>query len=177
MQHWAVVIDESQFATERLYAHDSIAVSSRREPVTGDPVLVLVDGKPQRLFGLGRILAWYGTTVTVAYTHRQLDDPRPADLEAEHGLTQISGPDYDRLATLIPAEHRIDADRREWFVSVTLPIEAGSEAEAVREFWTYVDKLGPRELPALVWPRGNELAMHAYVLGTERNQDPEEDDD
>jgi hypothetical protein len=38
-------------------------------------------------------------------------------------------------------------------------------------------ELGPRELPAFVSPAGNELAMQAFVLGAEANQDPEEDED
>jgi hypothetical protein len=176
MQHWAAVIDESQFTTERLYAHESVAVPSSREPASGDPVLLMVAGPPAQLFGLGRIVSWYGTTVAVAYTHRQLDAPLPTDLDAAPGLTQISAPDYDRWAAHFPSALRTDADRHEWFVSVALPIEAGTRAEAVREFWSYVDKLGPRELPAFVWPRGDELAMQAYVLGTESNQDPEGDD-
>ena len=54
--------------------------------------------------------------------------------------------------------------------------DAGSKAEAVREFWTYVDKLGPSQLPAFVWPRGDELAMQAYLLGERVNLDPEEDE-
>jgi len=33
-----------------------------------------------------------------------------------------------------------------------------------------------RELPAFVWPYGDELAMQAFVLGEETNLDPEEDD-
>jgi len=36
--------------------------------------------------------------------------------------------------------------------------------------------LGPKELPAFVMPTGNELAMQAFVLGVESNQDPEEED-
>jgi hypothetical protein len=40
-----------------------------------------------------------------------------------------------------------------------------------------VRDLGPAELPAYVWPSGDELAMQAFVLGAEANQDPEEDDD
>ena len=54
---------------------------------------------------------------------------------------------------------------------------ARARAEAVREFWTYMDKLGPRELPAYVWPLGDELAMQAFVLGAVTNLDPEEDDE
>jgi hypothetical protein len=66
-------------------------------------------------------------------------------------------------------------DRTAWLVSLTLPIEAPSRAEAVREFWTYVQALGPEELPAFVWPLGDELAMQAYLLGSQVNLDPEED--
>ncbi len=64
----------------------------------------------------------------------------------------------------------------EWFVSVTLPIEAANRADAVREFWSYVGRLGPEELPAYVWPRGDELSMQAYLLDRQTNLDPEEDD-
>jgi hypothetical protein len=67
------------------------------------------------------------------------------------------------------------ADKGQWLVSVALPIEAGSAGEAVREFWGYVDSLGAGELPAFVWPHGDELAMRAYVLDTPAALDPEED--
>jgi len=60
---------------------------------------------------------------------------------------------------------------------VALPIEAATPAEAVRQFWSHVTELGPAELPTYVWPSGDELAMQAFVLGAEANQDPEEDDD
>jgi hypothetical protein len=70
----------------------------------------------------------------------------------------------------------VDADKADWLVSVALPIEAASPAEAVRAFWSYVDELGPRELPAFVSPARDELAMRAFVLGEPANLDPEEDD-
>ncbi|GIH11285.1 hypothetical protein Rhe02_93520 [Rhizocola hellebori] len=60
-------------------------------------------------------------------------------------------------------------------VSVALPIEAGSPAEAVAEFWRYVTELGPAELPAFVSPAEDELAMQAYVADEPAPQDPEED--
>jgi hypothetical protein len=63
-----------------------------------------------------------------------------------------------------------------WLVSVDLPIEAESPAEAVRQFWGYLRELGPRELPAFVWPSGRELDMRAYLLDEPANLDPEEDD-
>ncbi len=37
-------------------------------------------------------------------------------------------------------------------------------------------ELGPRELPTYVSPSDDELAMQAFVLGEEANQDPEEED-
>ncbi len=67
---------------------------------------------------------------------------------------------------------------RSWLVSVDLPIEAESPAEAVAQFWTYLQQLGPAELPAFVSPADDELAMAAYVLGEnaeEVNLDPEEE--
>jgi hypothetical protein len=69
------------------------------------------------------------------------------------------------------------ADRRSWLVSVNLPIEAASAAEAVREFWRYVQELGPDELPTFVAPVGDELALQAYVSGQPTSLDPESDDE
>ena len=69
------------------------------------------------------------------------------------------------------------SDGQSWLVSVAIPIEAATRAEAVQQFWSHVQALGPAELPAYVWPYGDELAMQAFVLGAEANQDPEEDED
>jgi hypothetical protein len=70
-----------------------------------------------------------------------------------------------------------DPERRTWLVSLDLPIEAATPAEAVQQFWSYVQELGPAELPTFVSPSGDELAMQAFVLGDEVNLDPEEDED
>ena len=67
--------------------------------------------------------------------------------------------------------------RRAWLVSVDLPVEAESRAEAVRQFWAYVHDLGPAQLPAFVSPAGDELAMQAYLLGEPTDLDPEQDAD
>jgi hypothetical protein len=64
-----------------------------------------------------------------------------------------------------------------WQVSVSLPIEADSAAEAVSDFWGYIRELGAAQLPAYVSPFGDELAMRAYLLGEPTNLDPEEDED
>jgi hypothetical protein len=65
--------------------------------------------------------------------------------------------------------------RARWQVSVSLPIEADSPADAVAGFWAYVSQLGPDQLPAYVSPAGDELAMRAYLHNEPTNLDPEED--
>jgi hypothetical protein len=69
------------------------------------------------------------------------------------------------------------ADPRDWLVSVCLPIEADTPAEAVRAFWGYLGQLGPAQLPTFVSPSGDELALQAYLLGEPTDLDPEQDAD
>ncbi len=187
-RYWAAVVSEETYAEERLYSHDAISL---RSPSGGSPapqfqeqVVVVAAIDPPVMFALGRIGGSFlydddpSAGVRVRYTHRFFDEPLDAhELGLAPGLHPLSVDVFERMARLVGADRRIDADKAEWFVSVALPIEASSPAEAVREFWTYVDKLGPRELPAFVWPRSDELAMQAFVLGTEANLDPEADDD
>jgi hypothetical protein len=66
--------------------------------------------------------------------------------------------------------------RRRWLVSVDLPIEADSAADAVAQFWTYLRELGPGQLPTFVSPAGDELAMRAYLLSDPIDLDPEQED-
>lgn len=61
-------------------------------------------------------------------------------------------------------------------MSVALPIEAASPAEAVAQFWAYVRELGPDELPVFVAPTGNELAMQVYLGDQPHDLDPEDED-
>lgn len=158
----------------------------RRWPRPGDDVLVL-GGEPPRVVALGRVVPTDGGdapdpddpqpaepgALAVAYTRRAFDEPVPADDLLIHGLlSPVDRATYQSLAVRV----RPPGDTRTWLVSLDLPIEAPSPAEAVRQFWSYVMELGPRELPAFISPYGNELAMQAFVLGVEANQDPEEDD-
>jgi len=83
------------------------------------------------------------------------------------GLYPVNGDQFARLTSHAPAP--------EWLVSVALPIEAPTRAEAVREFWSVVGELGSGELPVFVSPRGDELDLQAYVLDEPVNLDPEED--
>lgn len=187
---WAVLLPAERYDAERLVHHDTLELTGLdggTRPGLGEPVAVLVD-EPLRLVALGRVAPTTGETredpddpqseagpgaLVVTYTRRTLDEPVPVT-----DLT-LAGP----VTALDPAVWRSLADRigppparRSWLVSLDLPIEAASPAEAVRLFWAYVQELGPRELPAFVSPSGDELAMQAFVLGVEANQDPEEDD-
>jgi hypothetical protein len=192
MRAWAVVISDERYEAERLLHHDTLeftGLDGRHRPATGDPVLVLRDGGSPLLVALGRMdLAGAGVdrdpddphavqgteALVVTYTRRVFDAPAKVDRLALDGpLTPVDPATYQALADRVgPAP-----DRSSWLVSLDLPIEASSPAEAVQIFWSYVLELGPRELPAFVSPAGDELAMQAFVLGAEANQDPEEDDD
>jgi hypothetical protein len=173
-------------------------------PAAGDEVLVIADGEPApRIVALGRVARPGGGPddggpddggpddggpddggpddggpddggpLVVAYTRRSFDAPATAaSLTLGGPVTALDDETFRALAArLAPA-----VDNRTWLVSLDLPIEAPDPAEAVRLFWSYVTELGPRELPAFVSPSGDELAMQAFVLGAEANQDPEEDD-
>jgi hypothetical protein len=161
-------------------------------PVPGDRVVLIAGGDDPVVFGLGRVCGPApGTdpdpddpqatdspgTIDVEYTHRLFDAPVPAGELVDGraaGVYALPAGAWEALAERVGAEHRVDAAKRTWLVSLDLPIEAGTPAEAVRMFWSYVRELGPRELPAFVSPSDDELAMQAFVLGAETNLDPEE---
>jgi hypothetical protein len=167
MAYWAVVLPTDRYQAQRLFHHDTVELPWS-EPQPGDEVVLVADGQA---FGFGRVCEG---GAEVAYTRRLLDEPVSADALApgEPGAYPLSGSAYASIAGTLAG----DEPTRDWLVSLDLPIEARSPAEAVRLFWTYVTQLGPAELPAFVSPAGDELAMQAYVLGTETNLDPEEED-
>lgn len=189
---WAVVIPGERYEAERLFHHDTLELTGLNggdRPGPGDPVLVVRDELPPLVVALGRVVSADGVGerdpddpqsepeqpagLAVTYTRQVFDAPVPADRLALDGpVTRIDPAVYAELAGRIGPP----PVRREWLVSLDLPIEAASAAEAVRLFWAYVRELGPRELPTFVAPVEDELAMQAFVLGVEANQDPEEDD-
>ncbi|HEY2948051.1 MAG TPA: hypothetical protein VGJ53_06575 [Micromonosporaceae bacterium] len=195
MAHWAVVIGDERFEAERLFHHDALQLTGldagSRRPRPGDEVLVVARAPTPVVVALGRVTPPGAARdpedtpdhddpesdadagpLTVAYTQRSFDAPGPADgLALDGPVIPVDAADYRRLADALPPA----AAPRRWFVSVDLPIEADSAAEAVRQFWSYVMELGPRELPAFVSPADDELSMQAYVLGEQTNLDPEED--
>jgi hypothetical protein len=181
MAQWAVTIPAERWATERLFHHDTLTVPGSPDVAAGDEVLLvagaeLVAGADAgaELVALGRVEAVDGGALEIAYTRRAFDAAVPADdLKLDGSVTAVEAEDFRRAAARLGG----DRDRTTWLVSVALPIEAASPAEAVRQFWSHVVELGPGELPAYVWPSGDELAMQAFVLGAEANQDPEEEDE
>lgn len=191
MAQWAVVIPGERYESERLFHHETLELSGLEvglpRPAPGDEVLVLARDETPVVVALGRVEGFVcgsdpddpasagqdAGPLVIAYTRRAFDDPQPVEQLALPGpVSRLDPATYRALAGRVkPAPSRTP-----WQVSLALPIEASSAAEAVRLFWSYVVELGPRELPTFVSPSGNELAMQAFVLGDEANQDPEEDD-
>jgi len=183
MAQWAVIIPADRWATERLYEHDTLTIDAAGPaagdgaagpaagPAAGDDaVLITAAADERRAIALGRFTA----PGEISYVRRAFDEPVPADdLKLTDPVTALDHESFDRVATRIGRP----PVRSPWLVSVAMPIEAATPAEAVRQFWTYVAELGPAELPTFVWPSGDELAMQAFVLGVEANQDPEEEDE
>lgn len=194
---WAVLIPPDRCAAERLIHHDTLELTGLDEPPSpgrpwpkpGDEVLVVEVRQRTTVVATGRVSQADPTVeqdpddpqpdgdaaqLTVTYTRRAFDEPLPADQLSIRGpVTPLDPVVFRRLADQLGPT----AERRDWLVSLALPIEAPTPAEAVRLFWSYVLELGPQELPAYVHPVGDELAMQTYVLGAPANQDPEEDDE
>jgi hypothetical protein len=134
------------------------------------------------------LAASIGDEVAISYGMRLFDRPRPlpptVGLVSAGDVVRVDESEWTAFAdeshagdtAAVPAPAPAPEARRTWLVSLDLPIEATSAAEAVRQFWTYVADLGPRELPTFVSPADDELAMQAMVGGVEVNLDPEEDD-
>ena len=190
MAKWAVVVSGERYSQERLYASQFVPGA---ELPAGDEALLVAALDPPVVFGVGRADA----EGRLRYTVNLIDAPLPFDATLEPGAHPVDEAAFAAVTdAVVPAAAAHAgaagaaavagttaggpgvsgvAGKRTWLVSVDLPIEAASPAEAVREFWTYVRDLGPAELPAFVWPVGDELAMQAFVLGAEANQDPEEE--
>ena len=200
---WAIMVAADRFEAERLYQRDGIVLAglSASGVVLGDRVVLVAAGQAPVVFALGTVSATHHETlpdgddldgaapvdgdIAISYMARFFDDPRPVSgavalvsagdvVRIDESLwtayaDQAAGATSEAVADLAPA-------RQTWLVSLDLPIEATSAAEAVRQFWTYVAELGPRELPTFVSPAGDELAMQAMMAGVEVNLDPEEDD-
>lgn len=167
MAHWLIVVDDAEYQRQLMYASDTVALPNDA-PADGDTVLLAAGGA---LFGAGMV-----ADGKVVYTHRVLDEPTAIDTGAV-GSVPLDVETYARLWALMPSEWAVTSPVRDYLVSVTIPVEASSPAEAARLYWSYVAELGPAELPAFVAPYGDELDMRAYVLGAVHEMDPEEEED
>jgi hypothetical protein len=170
MAHWAVIIPAEQWTTERLFHNDTLTLAAGAGVLaTDDEVLLIADG---HVVGLARAGKADGE---LTYRRHSFDAPVSLGALALTGeVTPVEAETFRRLAAGLGAAHGTE---KRWLVSVTMPIEAATPAEAVRQYWSHLAELGPAELPTYVWPLGDELAMQVYVLGEEANQDPEEEDD
>ncbi|HET8681278.1 MAG TPA: hypothetical protein VFM54_05320 [Micromonosporaceae bacterium] len=175
MGFWAVLVPAQLYATERTFSHETLELGVAG-PVAGDHVLLVAEAEPRVLFGSAVTrsgAAAPGAAAVFAYTRRHFDAPQPAGgLALDGAATPLDEAAFHAHAAWLGPP----ADRRSWLVSLDLPIEAETPAEAVRQFWTFATELGPGQLPVFVAPVGDELAMRAYLLGDEANLDPEEDD-
>jgi len=178
MAQWAVIIPADQWATERLFHNETVTVPGAATSPSGavapdDEVLLIAD---DHVVALARAAKADGDDLVLTYLRRAFDSPvAAAGLAAGGGPVEVEAQQFRRLAAALAGEPGPGTPT--WLVSLALPIEAATPADAVRQFWTHVVELGPKELPTYVWPSGDELAMQAFVLGEEANQDPEEEDD
>jgi hypothetical protein len=169
VRDWAVVVPAERYEEERLYRRDRLTLPDMSGPVPGDRAVLVADLRPPVIFGWGLVTGPPAGPLDVRYARRLFDAPLPAgDLR--------TGPLDPGRFTEIEKAAGARVGRTTWLVSVDLPIEAETRGEAVRQFWSYLRELGPRELPAFVSPLDDELAMQAYVLGEETTLDPEEDE-
>ncbi|HEY7177229.1 MAG TPA: hypothetical protein VH442_20125 [Micromonosporaceae bacterium] len=195
VRYWSVVISAERYESERLYQHDGLAVAlpDRFGMSIGDQVVLIAGTRTPVTFGVGTIRSVTSGEMRIAYTRRMFDEPRPASAAVtlvpettEPTIRETGQPAVTEAAPVVreisaaawsAAAAPLDSsdDTRYWLVSVDLPIEAPSAAEAVRQFWSYVTELGPSELPAFVSPADDELAMQAMVAGVEVNLDPEDE--
>jgi hypothetical protein len=187
--HWVVAISAERYEAERLFHHDTLELTGLdTAPRPGDHVLVAAPGEPPVAVASGLVVGPEpgapdpddpasdpadGGPVVVAYRRRSFDDPAADDrLDLSRPVTPLAEDVYAAIESRLAPPR----DDTMWLVSLDLPIEAPTAAEAARQFWSYVMDLGPRELPIFVAPKDDELSMTPYVLGAETNLDPEEDD-
>ena len=165
MSFWLLGLSSEEFTDQQAFAYDSVALPGGVAAPPQDGDVVAVAG-PAGVFAVADVKGG------VAVYRSRADEVVSGEVES--GLRQISG---ERMASF--TEPFADAsgetgNRQDWLVTLSLPVEAASKAEAVRQFWSYVRSLGPAELPTFVAPYGKELDGQAYLLGVEHEQDPEE---
>lgn len=138
MGQWAVIIPANRWADERLFHHDTVTVSAGTSSVRpDDEVLLVADGT---VVALARAAKSEAGELALTYLRRAFDDPAPAPefgSLTEGEPTPVDAETFRRFATALGAEP-LGPNRPTWLVSVALPIEATTPAEAVRQFWSHL---------------------------------------
>ena len=175
MRYWLLALNEDEFTEQQAYEVEAVEPARALPEAAADGDEVALAG-PGGVYALGEVAGR-----AVAY-RRRLKGPvatavtlrvygTAGDAESETGTWHELMPDaWADLVRALPAPER----RRDWLVTLSMPIEAVDKAEAVRQFWTYIRSLGPKELPTFVSPYGRELEGTSFLLGVEHEQDPEE---
>ncbi|MBO3732680.1 hypothetical protein [Glycomyces niveus] len=175
MRYWLLALNEDEYTEQQAYEVEAVEPSARAEG-TADGDEVALAG-PEGVFALGEVKG-----AAIVY-RRRLEAPAKtveteqiygsassAEADAEEGWTELNPEAWENLVRALPTPER----RSDWLVTLSMPIEAVDKAEAVRQFWSYIRSLGPKELPTFVSPYGRELEGTSFLLGVEHEQDPEE---
>jgi len=182
MRYWLLALNDDEFTEQQAYEVAAVEPATGLPEGAGDGDEVALAG-PEGVFALGAIEGG-----AVAY-RRRVEEPtataetvRIYEAAAESGRvegaeaatlqawTQLYPDSWEDLVRALPTPER----RSDWLVTLSMPIEAVDKAEAVRQFWSYIRSLGPKELPTFVAPYGRELEGTSFLLGVEHEQDPEE---
>lgn len=170
MRYWLLALDDDEYTEQQAYEVEAVEPARALPEGAADGDEVALAG-PEGVFALGEI-----DGPAVAY-RRRLVEPAPAAESTDapgtgpaEGWTELKPDAWEALVRTLPSPDR----RSDWIVTLSLPIEAVDKAEAVRQFWSYIRSLGPKELPTFVSPYGRELEGTSFLLGVEHEQDPEE---
>ncbi|HEX2145225.1 MAG TPA: hypothetical protein VHG10_12020 [Glycomyces sp.] len=172
MRYWLLALDEDEYTDQQAYEIESVEPDAALPERTADGDEVALAG-PEGVYALGEVKGG-----AVVY-RRRLREPAKtvetvrvydAENEAAEGWTELYPDAWEHLVRTLPTPER----RSDWLVTLSMPIEAVDKAEAVRQFWSYIRSLGPKELPTFVSPYGRELEGTSFLLGVEHEQDPEE---
>ncbi|WP_240192556.1 hypothetical protein [Glycomyces sp. YM15] len=176
MRYWLLALNDDEYSEQQAYEVEAVEPAAALPENAADGDEVALAG-PEGVFALGEVVG-----AAVAY-RRRLEAPAPTaetervysaanDAEGlgKEAWTPLNPEVWEDLVRTLPIPER----RSDWLVTLSLPIEAVDKAEAVRQFWSYIRSLGPKELPTFVAPYGRELEGTSFLLGVEHEQDPEE---
>lgn len=174
MRYWLLVLNDDEFTEQQAYEVEAVEPAAALPGLAEDGDEVALAGA-EGVFALGEV-----DRGAVAY-RRRLEEPvktagtarsegRADGEEEAAGWIALLPDAWEDLIRTLPAPER----RSDWLVTLSMPIEAVDKAEAVRQFWSYIRSLGPKELPTFVSPYGRELEGTSFLLGVEHEQDPEE---